>query len=66
MVTSHASQGKTVDVALIAMGNQSLPAMGAEQFYVSASRARHQTRIYVEDKQSVLDAIQRDDTRLLA
>lgn len=66
VATSHAAQGKTVDVALIAMGDQSLPAMGSEQFYVSASRARQQTRVYVEDKQAVLDAVQRDDRRMLA
>jgi conjugative relaxase-like TrwC/TraI family protein len=64
--TSHGSQGKTVDVALIAMGNQSLGAMGSEQFYVSASRARQKTLIYVEDKETVLDAIQKDDRRMLA
>ena len=38
--TSHASQGKTVDRVLIAMGSESLPAINAEQFYVSVSRGR--------------------------
>ncbi|MCE9567633.1 MAG: hypothetical protein K8U57_37000 [Planctomycetes bacterium] len=66
VATSHAAQGRTVDVALIAMGNQSLPAMNSEQFYVSASRARHRTTIYVEDKEAVRQAIARDDKRLLA
>lgn len=66
VVTSHSSQGRTVDVALVAMGNESLGAMGAEQFYVSASRARQQTKVYVEDRSAVLDAIQRDDSRMLA
>jgi conjugative relaxase-like TrwC/TraI family protein len=65
-VTSHASQGKTVDVVLIAMGNQSLPAMGSEQFYVSTSRARHKAQIYCDDKEAVRDAIQREDKRFLA
>jgi D-alanyl-D-alanine dipeptidase len=37
VATSHAAQGRTVDVTLLAMGNQSLPAMGSEQFYVSAA-----------------------------
>ena len=66
VTTSHGSQGKTVDIALVAMGNQSLPAMGSEQFYVSASRARQKTLVYVEDKSAVADAIRRDDTRMLA
>jgi ATP-dependent exoDNAse (exonuclease V) alpha subunit len=44
--TSHASQGKTVDRVLIAMGRESLPAINAEQFYVSVSRGREWARIY--------------------
>ncbi|OWK35459.1 MobF family relaxase [Fimbriiglobus ruber] len=66
VVTSHASQGKTVDIALLAMGNQSVRAMGSEQFYVSTSRARQKTQIYCDDKEAVRDAIQRDDQRMLA
>ncbi|OWK42415.1 MobF family relaxase [Fimbriiglobus ruber] len=66
VVTSHASQGRTVDVALLAMGNQSVRAMGSEQFYVSTSRARQKTQIYCDDKEAVRDAIQRDDQRMLA
>ena len=46
VTTSHASQGKTVDRVLIAMGRESLTAMGAEQFYVSVSRGRDQATIY--------------------
>ena len=34
VATSHASQGKTVDRVLIAMGSESLPAINADQFYV--------------------------------
>ena len=37
VVTSHASQGKTVDVSLIALGSESLAAANREQFYVSVS-----------------------------
>jgi hypothetical protein len=66
VVTSHAAQGRTVDVALVAMGNESLPAMGSEQLYVSASRARQQTHLYVQDGDAVREAIQREDHRVLA
>lgn len=48
------------------MGNESLPAMGSEQLYVSASRARQQTHLYVQDRDTVREAIQREDTRMLA
>lgn len=40
VATSHAAQGKTVDRVLIAMGSESVPAISAEQFYVSVSRGR--------------------------
>lgn len=46
VTTSHASQGKTVDKVLIAMGQESLPAINREQFYVSVSRGREQATIY--------------------
>lgn len=62
--TSHSSQGKTVDRVLIAMGAQSLPAMSAEQFYVSASRGRESARIYTDlAKEELREAIQRKDGR---
>ncbi len=62
--TSHASQGKTVDRVLIAMGHESLPAVSAEQFYVSVSRGREQATIYTGVAPAVLrEAIQKADTR---
>lgn len=65
-VTSHASQGKTVDRVLIAQGSQSLPASSVEQFYVSVSRGRQQATVYTDDKAALLDAVRREDTRMLA
>lgn len=43
--TSYGAQGKTVDVALAAMGKDTLPAVNAAQFYVTASRARQAFRL---------------------
>lgn len=64
VTTSHASQGKTVDRVLIAMGHESRPAMGAEQFYVSVSRGREQATIYSDLTPAELrEAIQRADSR---
>jgi hypothetical protein len=64
VTTSHASQGKTVDRVLIAMGRESLPAMSAEQFYVSVSRGRETATIYTDMEPDALrDAIQRSDAR---
>lgn len=62
--TSHASQGRTVDRVLIAMGHESTPAISAEQFYVSVSRGREQATVYTGLSAATLrDAIQRTDAR---
>ena len=64
VTTSHASQGKTVDRVLIAMGSESRPAITAEQFYVSVSRGRDQATVYSDMAPAELrDAIQRVDGR---
>ncbi|WP_435008027.1 MobF family relaxase [Tundrisphaera lichenicola] len=62
--TSHASQGRTVDRVLIAMGRESRPAINAEQFYVSVSRGRERATIYSDAPREELRAdIQRSDPR---
>jgi conjugative relaxase-like TrwC/TraI family protein len=66
VVTSHASQGKTVDRVLIGQSAQSLPASSREQFYVSVSRGRERATIYTDDKQALLEAVSRADDRLTA
>src|ERR1035441_1266436 len=64
--TSYASQGKTVDRVFIATGNESLPAVGQQQWYVSASRGREMAKVYVDSKEDVRDAIARTGQRLSA
>ena len=66
VVTSHASQGKTVDVSLVAVGAESLAAANREQAYVSISRGREAVRIYTDDKAAMMDAIQHSAARLSA
>ena len=62
--TSHASQGRTVDRVLIAMGRESLPAVSAEQFYVSVSRGRESARVYSDlPADQLREAIRRSDPR---
>lgn len=64
VTTSHASQGKTVDRVLIAMGHESRPAINAEQFYVSVSRGREQAMVYSDLPPGDLrEAIQKADPR---
>lgn len=66
VVTSHASQGKTVDHVLIGNSSQSFPASSREQFYVSASRGREGVTVYTDDKEALFDAVSRSDERLSA
>lgn len=67
VTTSHASQGRTVDHVLVSMGEAEGKAVNAEQFYVSASRARDSVRIYSDMETSDLrQAVQRSDPRTSA
>ncbi len=66
VLTSHASQGKTTDVALIALGSESFSAANREQFYVSVSRGREAVRLYTDDKEAMQDAIKESGARLSA
>ncbi len=55
-VTSHASQGKSVDQVLVAVNAVSALAAGSmEQMYVSLSRGRHGVRLYTDNKEAVLE-----------
>jgi conjugative relaxase-like TrwC/TraI family protein len=66
VVTSHASQGRTVDRVFIGQAAESFPASSREQFYVSVSRARKGVAVYTDDKGALLNAISRADERLSA
>ena len=66
VVTSHASQGSTVDKVLIALGSESLAAANRQQLYVSISRGREAVRLYTDDKASMLEAVRADARRLSA
>jgi conjugative relaxase-like TrwC/TraI family protein len=65
-VTSHASQGRSVDRVFIGQSSESFPASSREQFYVSASRGKEQVTVYTDDKHALLDAVCRADERLTA
>lgn len=53
-ITSHASQGKTVDEVFIWQPSSTFPATDAKQFYVSVSRGREQTHIFTDSKEDLL------------
>ena len=66
VVTTHASQGRTVDKVLIALGAESLAAANRQKLYVSFSRGRESVRLYTDDKAAVMEAVKRDAKRLSA
>lgn len=66
VVTSHASQGRTVQRVLIGESAQSFPAASREQLYVSVSRGRERATIYTDDKAALKSAVSRSDARLSA
>ncbi len=66
-LTSHASQGKTVDHVLIAENSASAHSSGSlKQGYVSLSRGRESVRIYTDDRQAVEAAWTNTGERLSA
>jgi conjugative relaxase-like TrwC/TraI family protein len=54
-ITSHASQGKTVDEVFISQPASTFAATNGKQFYVSVSRGRDATHIYTDDKTALLE-----------
>src|SRR5207244_6960314 len=48
-VTSHSSQGKTVDTVLLVASSRSFAAVNREQFYVSISRGRERVQVFTDD-----------------
>ncbi|MEM6801256.1 MAG: MobF family relaxase [Bacteroidota bacterium] len=57
VMTSHTSQGKTVDKVILSQSTLSQPAASREQFYVSVSRARQQVEIFTDDKEGLYQAV---------
>lgn len=66
VVTSHASQGKTVDKVIISQSSMSLRASSKEQFYVSVSRGRQAVSIYTDSKVELLKAVSKSNERMSA
>jgi conjugative relaxase-like TrwC/TraI family protein len=61
--TADAAQSKTVDSVLIGIGRDSMGAADMRRVYVAVSRARHEARIYTDDKEGLYVAASRDTVR---
>jgi conjugative relaxase-like TrwC/TraI family protein len=66
VVTSHASQGATVDKVFVGMSSESLPATDQRTAYVSITRGREQALIFTDDRKELLKAVCRPDEPLSA
>jgi conjugative relaxase-like TrwC/TraI family protein len=65
-VTSHAAQGKTVDVALFVASSRSFAAVSRESFYVGISRGREAVRIFTDDAATLERRVEETHTRKAA
>lgn len=61
VMTSHASQGATVDKVFVAVASESLPATGQRTAYVAVTRGREQAVIFTDDREQLLKAMCRPD-----
>jgi conjugative relaxase-like TrwC/TraI family protein len=65
-ITSHASQGVTVDKVFIGMSSESFPATYERTGYVAVTRGREQVQVFTDDKEELLKALTRPDDALSA
>jgi ATP-dependent exoDNAse (exonuclease V) alpha subunit len=63
-VTSHASQGKTIDQVIVSVPVAAFSQTNEAQFYVSMSRARHAMHLYTNSKAALKEAVMRPGERL--
>lgn len=65
-VTSHASQGKTVDKVIVAISSQSLPATDQRTAYVAVTRGKEQALVFTDNHEELMSAIQRNGNAMSA
>jgi conjugative relaxase-like TrwC/TraI family protein len=66
VVTSHASQGATVDKVFVGVSSQSFPATYQRTAYVAITRGKEQAQVFTDDRTALLKAITRPDEPLSA
>jgi hypothetical protein len=57
-VTSHSSQGQTVDQVLVAAPVRSMDLVSAIMFYVGVSRARKHVQVFTDSRAALLEAVE--------
>jgi conjugative relaxase-like TrwC/TraI family protein len=66
VVTSHASQGATVNKVFVGISEESFPATGERTSYVALTRGKEQVQVFTDDKAELLRAMCRQDDPLSA
>jgi conjugative relaxase-like TrwC/TraI family protein len=66
VVTSHVSQGVTVDKVFVGISSQSMPATDERTAYVAVTRGREKVEIFTDDKEELLSAMTRQDDPMSA
>jgi ATP-dependent exoDNAse (exonuclease V) alpha subunit len=64
VVTSHASQGKTVAQVIVSVPVESFSQANEAQFYVSMSRARRAMHLFTDSKAALREAVTRKSARV--
>jgi len=64
--TVHSAQGKTADRVLAHLDTKYEKTIGSESFYVAISRARHEVKLYVDDRSRIAFAIERSQQKQYA
>ena len=66
VVTSHASQGVTVDKVFVGVSSESFPATYQRTAYVAVTRGKEQAQIFTDDRNELLKAVSRPDDPMSA
>lgn len=66
VVTSHASQGVTVDKVFVGISSESLPATCQRTAYVAVTRGKEQAQVFTDDRKELLKAVMRPDDPMSA
>jgi hypothetical protein len=66
VITSHASQGVTVDKVFVGISSQSFPATCQRTAYVAVTRGKEQAQIFADDRKELLKAVSRPDDPMSA
>ncbi len=66
VITSHASQGVTVDKVFVGISSESFPATYQRTAYVAVTRGKEQALIFTDDHLALLKAISRPDDPISA